>query len=761
MSKVTIHDVAKNAGVSPGTVSKYVNKSGYVSLDARTRIQKAIDELHYYPNKAAKLLRTQTTDQIAVVVPNIRTKLFTTLLTAIYKTLENTTYQVSLFITDDLPEKEMKILQSFNKDDYLGVLICSCLLGDDQKYLELLDDMFSTVFLLRHPRKKDVNFYGFDNATTIFQITHELLKANYYPIALYTDREDYSSQKDCITGFNAAYRSMGQKPGAIYSYPFSKEGTYRVVMGILEGESVPKVFISSNRLIADAIAEVALLRGMAIGEQFFVVTLGEESWYDTMFYRNIISTFRPAYQLGESAITALLAKISNPLIFEKTNVRLKDEFPCQRLNKYLAARSRKRKIPTSEKRTLKLAFPDHERGFEAIKCLAAQYEQRYGICIDVVPMEYHDMYNIYTDFFSEKKGSFDILCVDMLWTAYLASKGLLMELDDASVSGEPLSSRYVNGYFEACATYKHRIYGYPFSYGTELLFYRKDLFDDPVIKGAFKEKYKIDLAPPEDWFTFNLIANFFTRGCNPKSPVAFGTSMMLSRSVCNDLYSRIWAYGGEIVNKQGQVCLYCPENVKAYSNLAETLGYTNQESTTGLSELISGNAAMTVTFSSFAPEITSSTNSNVKGKIGFAPVPAKHAITSGWVMGINNYSENRDDSLDFLNWFMRDEEAMAYTVLGGNSAHKNIYDFPEIRQSSPWMELAFKMFPYCRPRTSVIKDDLPPLDPMIIEGILSSAFLKYKNEKVPIEDCLRQAHIEMSNYFENNGFPQNDIIPYL
>ena len=51
---VSRKDIAREAGVSPTSVSYYVNKSGYVSKEAGERIQAAIDKLHYHPNLVAQ-----------------------------------------------------------------------------------------------------------------------------------------------------------------------------------------------------------------------------------------------------------------------------------------------------------------------------------------------------------------------------------------------------------------------------------------------------------------------------------------------------------------------------------------------------------------------------------------------------------------------------------------------------------------------------------------------------------------------------------
>lgn len=66
--KVTIRDVAQRAGVSYGTVSRYLNGSDHVSQDASNRVAAAISELQYTPNKAARSLAQQRTQTVALII---------------------------------------------------------------------------------------------------------------------------------------------------------------------------------------------------------------------------------------------------------------------------------------------------------------------------------------------------------------------------------------------------------------------------------------------------------------------------------------------------------------------------------------------------------------------------------------------------------------------------------------------------------------------------------------------------------------------
>ncbi len=67
----TIKDVARQAGVGQGTVSRVLNDSGYVSEEARQRVLDAVQALKYVPNAQARAMMTKRTMTIGVTLPDL------------------------------------------------------------------------------------------------------------------------------------------------------------------------------------------------------------------------------------------------------------------------------------------------------------------------------------------------------------------------------------------------------------------------------------------------------------------------------------------------------------------------------------------------------------------------------------------------------------------------------------------------------------------------------------------------------------------
>ncbi|MEM3486529.1 MAG: LacI family DNA-binding transcriptional regulator [Candidatus Methanomethyliaceae archaeon] len=80
---VTIKDVAKEAGVSPTTVSYVLNKTKLVSRDTQIRVIEAIKRLNYQPNVVARSLRSKKTNTVGLVICDLKNPFFAEILQGI------------------------------------------------------------------------------------------------------------------------------------------------------------------------------------------------------------------------------------------------------------------------------------------------------------------------------------------------------------------------------------------------------------------------------------------------------------------------------------------------------------------------------------------------------------------------------------------------------------------------------------------------------------------------------------------------------
>ena len=85
---------------------------------------------------------------------------------------------------------------------------------------------------------------------------------------------------------------------------------------------------------------------------------------------------------------------------------------------------------------------------------------------------------------------------------------------------------FIPSLLETYGMYKGTFYALPFKPDVQLLFYRKDLFEDEDIQADFKEKTGNELKVPETIDELYETAAYFTKSLNPDSPVEYGYNMM-------------------------------------------------------------------------------------------------------------------------------------------------------------------------------------------------------------------------------------------
>ncbi len=121
----TIKDVAKKAHVSVATVSRVINQKGYVNVDTKELVLKAIKDLNYVPNELARSLFQKKSSIIAVMVPHLTSYYFAELLEIIEEITINLDYRLMVCNSHDDPERESKYLKIFDQYNIDGLILIS------------------------------------------------------------------------------------------------------------------------------------------------------------------------------------------------------------------------------------------------------------------------------------------------------------------------------------------------------------------------------------------------------------------------------------------------------------------------------------------------------------------------------------------------------------------------------------------------------------------------------------------------------------
>jgi LacI family transcriptional regulator, gluconate utilization system Gnt-I transcriptional repressor len=121
--KVRLTEVAKLAGVSPITASRFFRNPEALSVGKRERVESAAKELGYIPNLAARALASQRTEVIGVLIPSLTNNVFSDVLRGIYDASEGSRYSIQLANTRYSILQEEKLLRLFQAQKPAGLIV--------------------------------------------------------------------------------------------------------------------------------------------------------------------------------------------------------------------------------------------------------------------------------------------------------------------------------------------------------------------------------------------------------------------------------------------------------------------------------------------------------------------------------------------------------------------------------------------------------------------------------------------------------------
>ena len=128
-----INQIARMAGVSRATVSRYLN-DGYVSQEKRAAIRRVIERTGYVPSHQAQSLRTGRTNIVGVVIPKINSASVSRMVAGITPVLGEAGYQVLLANTDNSAEREVEFLRLFSERSRVdGVILIATVITPEHR----------------------------------------------------------------------------------------------------------------------------------------------------------------------------------------------------------------------------------------------------------------------------------------------------------------------------------------------------------------------------------------------------------------------------------------------------------------------------------------------------------------------------------------------------------------------------------------------------------------------------------------------------
>ena len=203
MHRVTIKDIAREAGVSPQTVSRAINDKGEISPQTQKRILRIAERLGYRPNSIARSLATRRTQNVGLVVPDVANPFFAGIARGIEDAAHLANYNIFLCNTDESVERETKAIHSLEAQRVDGVILCSSRLSE-QQLLNVAARYQPLVLINRQIDHPQTGCVLVDDARGAAEATRYLLQLGHRYIGLLAGPTASHSGKERMRGYRHA-----------------------------------------------------------------------------------------------------------------------------------------------------------------------------------------------------------------------------------------------------------------------------------------------------------------------------------------------------------------------------------------------------------------------------------------------------------------------------------------------------------------------------------------------------------------------------
>ncbi len=318
----TLEAVAEAAGVSRATVSRVVNGSPSVRGEVVEVVQKAIAELGYVPNRAARSLASSRTHAIALLVPEDVSRFFgdpyfASFTAGLDRRLADTEYVLNLVVARDDPgRKAVRYVRGGNVD---GAIVVSHHRGHD--FLGRLEGSVPIVYGGRPHAELSAApyFVDVDNEAGGYRATRHLIELGRTRIGTIAGPQDMSAGQDRLAGFRRALREAGLPDDAIAHGQFTASGGAEAMRALLASHpGIDAVFSASDLMASGALAALSA-RGIEVPGEVALVGY-DDSPAATWGEIGLTTVRQPSELMGATAVDVLLRLLDGDTEVPRENI---------------------------------------------------------------------------------------------------------------------------------------------------------------------------------------------------------------------------------------------------------------------------------------------------------------------------------------------------------------------------------------------------------------------------------------------------------
>jgi LacI family transcriptional regulator len=304
----TIRDVAAQAGVSPATVSRYLNKSLALPPETAARIEQACKRLAYRPNQLAKRLSLGSTELIGLVTPDIGNPFFAALAAASEDEARRAGYSLIIMSTGGDPSIEIANIDRLDSRHVDGLIVLTNR-PDDGRLREILTGRKDVVLLDEDVPGAEVARIFVENEEGAYVATRHLIEAGHRRIAHIGGPYDLFSTRERFAGFSRALNEAGVAidQSHIRFGAYDRASGRSAIMEFAKRLAPTAVFTGSDYIavgVLDGLRQI----GLSAPADFSIASFDDMPFADLM-HPPLTTVRQPIEEMGRLGVRTLLAQI--------------------------------------------------------------------------------------------------------------------------------------------------------------------------------------------------------------------------------------------------------------------------------------------------------------------------------------------------------------------------------------------------------------------------------------------------------------------
>jgi LacI family transcriptional regulator len=312
-TKVTVHEVARAAGVSASTVSRVLNGTARVSESKRATVEATIARMNYSPNLLAQGLKKGRAMTLGIVVQHVYSPFFGELLRGVEGELSGTDY-ASVVVSGHWDVKdELKSVNLLLARQVDGIIILSGCLSDEEIFA--IAAHRCVVATGRNLNGKNVFGFALDNEYGAYQATAHLIELGHQRIVFIAGPKNHCDANDRLLGYQRALHEAGIRfdKSLVLEGDFNESSGVLAVNLLLESRRNFTAVFSTNDQMAYGVRLGLFRRGIRVPDDISLV--GFDDLPGSSFTTPPLTTVRqPMYEVGRLAADALIKLINGERI---------------------------------------------------------------------------------------------------------------------------------------------------------------------------------------------------------------------------------------------------------------------------------------------------------------------------------------------------------------------------------------------------------------------------------------------------------------